>query len=222
MIDQPIEPGDLLAYLDGVDLPHVEQALQASPGLRQELDELRQAEQVLRQMFGGLPLPDPQDLVDVVTGQATPQQQLRVAAYIRANPAGQQELAALQAAAASRSSSRVRFLAVRQTGALAVRSAAADAIEQSFYVTELAIQVVLRIGPPSNDRWRLEGYVTQHDQPAAGVRVTLRATHARPRPRLTDADGFFAFQRLAAGTYRLQAALPQGTVVLPDIVLRYD
>jgi hypothetical protein len=215
-----IEPGDLLAYLDGVDLPHVAQALQTSAELRAQLASLRQTEQSLHKLFGGLPLPDPQDLVDVAAGQATPAQQLRVAAYTRLSPAGQQELAALLAEDAPLK--RVRrplFTALPQTTALGARSFGPATSEQAFYASELAVQVVLRLSPPSNETWQLAGYVTQHDQPAPQVRVTLRAAHARPRPRFTDVDGFFTFTRLAAGVYRLQAQFAQGVIFIPAITL---
>lgn len=215
-----IEPGDLLAYLDGVHLAHVEQALQMSAELREQLETLRRTERSLRKLFGNLPLPDPQDLVDLAVDQATPAQQLLVAAYIRANPAGQQELDTLRLAAAPPKRLRLpRFTALLQAPALGVRSAAAA--EQNFYASELAVHVVLRLPPPTDDRWRIEGYVTRNDQPATNVRITLRTAHARPRPRLTDAHGFFTFTRLRAGVYRLRIYFEQGILLLPDISIDY-
>ncbi len=87
MRDKPIEEGELLAYLDGAQLPHVEQALRASSELRRELETLRKTSITLRRAFGGIGRPDPQDLVDVATGNATPNQELRVAAYLRTSAA---------------------------------------------------------------------------------------------------------------------------------------
>ncbi|MEI8164986.1 MAG: carboxypeptidase-like regulatory domain-containing protein [Chloroflexales bacterium] len=214
-----IEPGDLLAYLDGVDLPHVAHALQTSAALRAQLANMRQREQGLRQLFGGLPCPDPQDLVDVAANVASPTQQLRVAAYTRLSPAGQQELAALLAEHAPPTARRPRFTALPQMMALGARSLGPAPSEQAFYASALAVQVVLRLSPPTDARWHMVGYVTQQDQPAPHVRVTLRAEHARPRPRFTDAEGFFTFPRLSAGVYRLQAHFEQGVVLIPTITL---
>jgi len=220
MLPKDITPGDFLAYLDGVDLPHVAQAVQASPELRRQLAEVRQTDQALQRLFGGLPMPDPQDLVDVATGQATPQQELRVAAAARSNPAVQQELDLLRSAAAPPQRSRLpRFIAAPQTAIAGVRAHALSDTEQSFYAAELAAQVVLRRIPPTAETWRIEGYVTRADQPASEVRITLQAPGRRPRPRVTDANGFFTFPRLAPGTYHLQAHFAQGIVIISDIEL---
>ncbi len=217
-----VEPGDLLAYLDTVDLPHVDHALQESADLRQRLASLRQTDRALRTIVGGLPIPDPQDLVDVATGQATPAQQIRVAAYVRANPVGRDDLAELVSAPPKPSRLRLpRFAALPLAAALGTRSGARTTTEQAFYASELAVQVVVRIVPPSGDLWQLAGYVTRNDQPASQVRVTLRAADARPRPRRTDADGFFTFTRLRAGVYHLQAQFEQGVILVPAITLTY-
>ncbi len=227
MHTDPIKPGDLLAYLDGVALPHVEQALQASAELRQELEQLRRMDHRLRQLLGGLPVPEPQDLVDVATGQATPAQQLRVAAYARSHPRAKEALTALLdlQAEPTRRSGRFRlprFAALPQLLGAGVRRGLADATsDQSFYASELAAQVVLRISPPEHDRWRIEGYVTQQDQPAPGIRVTLRGDHGRVRTRVTDDEGFFHFAQLVTGSYIVQAHFPQGIVLVPAITLAY-
>lgn len=59
-------------------------------------DELRQLDEWLQSTFEGLDRPDPQDLVDVITGQATKQQELMVAAYRRNSQRGQREFETLQ------------------------------------------------------------------------------------------------------------------------------
>ncbi|WP_129670881.1 carboxypeptidase-like regulatory domain-containing protein [Candidatus Chloroploca sp. Khr17] len=226
MNNKPLEPGDLLAYLDGVALPHVEQALEASAEVRQEFAQLRRTVQHLHERLEGLSVPEPQDLVDVATGQATPQQQLRVAAYVRANPRAKAtftELLALQSQPADRPVRfrLPRFVALPQLLGAGMRSIAPVVPDQSFYASELAVQIVLRLPPPENDYWRIEGYVTHHDQPAPDVRVRLRGDQARPRPRTTDADGFFTFARLAAGTYLVQVHFAEGVVLLPPLTLSH-
>lgn len=45
--------------------------------------------------FGGIEIPDPLDVASVLTGDATPAQKLRVAAYVRDSVRGQHELALL-------------------------------------------------------------------------------------------------------------------------------
>lgn len=220
MLPENITPGDLLAYLDGVPLPHVEQALQSSVELRQQLDELRQTDQLLQRLFGGLPLPDPQDLVDVATDQATPLQQLRVAASTRANPRTRQELDMLRTDPVPPQRVRLpRCMAVPQTAIPGVRSLTPVETEQAFYASDLSAQVVLRLIPPTNNHWQITGYVTHRDQPVADVRITLHAPQRRPRPRMTDANGFFTFARMAPGTYRLQARFAQGILIIPEIII---
>lgn len=59
-------------------------------------DELRQLDEWLQSTFEGLNRPDPQDLVDVITGQATKQQELLVATYRRNSQRGRREFEALQ------------------------------------------------------------------------------------------------------------------------------
>src|SRR6185369_2944415 len=93
-----IEDSELLAYLEGEELPHVEQALAHSAELRAELETLRRDMGYFQRAFGGIDRPDPQDLVDVVTGQATARQQMRVAAYLRQSKRARAEMAALQQA----------------------------------------------------------------------------------------------------------------------------
>ncbi|PDV98958.1 carboxypeptidase-like regulatory domain-containing protein [Candidatus Viridilinea mediisalina] len=218
----PIQPGELQAYLDGEDVPHVAEALAASPALRQELAALHRQMQTLQGFFGGLNLPDPQDLVDVATGQASPQQQLRVMAYVRASPQGREDFTTLLALQAAPQSQRLRLpniLALPQALAPGLRSLPSASDDQSFVAGELHAQVVVRVPPPRGDHWQIEGYVTQHDQPAAAVRVTLRGDQVRPRPRFTDAEGFFTFTRLPAGHYLLQAHFPQGRLLLPPLRL---
>ncbi len=133
MRDKPIEEGELLAYLDGAQLPHVEQALRASSELRRELETLRKTSITLRRAFGGISRPDPQDLVDVATGKATPNQELRVAAYLRASPTGREEMQLLKAELQSFAQPTRRFtrrlptfFAVPVLGGVGTRSATAS------------------------------------------------------------------------------------------------
>lgn len=229
-MDSPLlDDGDLLAYLEGEDLPHVAQAMAQSPQLRQELEVLRRAAGLMGRLFDGLGRPEPQDLVDVITGQASPQQQLRVAAYLRQSPAAQAEYAALEqehrdlVAPPQRRRLRLpEFFALPVGLAPGLRASApgSDDRDRSFVVAELQAQVTLRIAQRAGEQWALEGYLTVQQAPAAAVPVRLVAPGARPRPRLSDASGFFAFPRLRPGTYELRATLPQGVLVVRALSLR--
>ncbi len=230
-MNQPtIQEGELLAYLDGEPLPHVEAALRESAALREELERLRRLDRWLRDALAGKTLPDPQDLVDVAAGQATPAQRLLVAAWTRRDAAARRELAALQAeaqrlAAASRPrrARLPRFIALPLAAALGVRELDHETPgEQTFYAAELQAQVTLRVAPLPRERWRIEGYVTQQHAPAPGLKVRLTSSAAHPRPRTTDAAGFFAFGNLAPGVYTLNVYFAQGHLIVPDILLNDD
>jgi hypothetical protein len=235
MTEKPIEEGDLLAYLNGEHLPHVEAALAASPDLRIELEALRRTNHMLSNVLGGLDTFDSQDIVDVITGQATDGQQLRVAASVRQDAQVRAEFEALQqafqtAAPASRhpESGLSRFFAVPLSGMAGLRAAAPAAADvplltpgkdQSFLAADLNVQITLHLVPPAPHYWQIEGHVTHDQAPAPELKVTLTSEATRPRPRQTDDMGFFSFRRLRAGTYRLQVFFAQGIVVLPDIHL---
>ncbi len=225
-----IEDGDLLAYLAGEDVPHVAQALQQSPELRQELDDLRRASGLFTQLFAGLDRPDAQELVDVITGQASPAQQLCVAAYVRQNEVGHATYQALESEFRSltqrqrpRRGRLPEFLALPVGAVAGLRATpSADDRDQAFVVADLQAQITLRIIPRAGEIWAIEGYITQQQQPAIGVQVRLAAEGARPRPRTTDEDGFFTFARLRTGTYQLLATFDQGMVLVRDLALHDD
>ena len=212
---------DLLAYLDGERMPEVDAALSQSPELRQRLEELRADVAMFEHIFHKAPTVQPQDLVDVATGQATPQQRLLVSAYLRAHPAAQKEMNGLLTEA-RRSQARLQkrlpiFQALAfQPDMRPVRSQTAEMIFQS---ASLNARVNVRVAPMEQERGSISGIVTQNNQPAVNARVMLRAPSAHPRPRYTDNTGRFLFPKLKAGTYRLEVWFDQGTVQLPDLVL---
>lgn len=223
--------GDLLAYLSGEPLPHVVQALADSPALQAQLQEIQRADRQFARLFGGIGVPDPQDLVDVATGQASARQHLRVAAYLRESAAGRAEIVALLDPVPSPRMSRVpRWLGLplQPAGTRAgtvgsarwgLRANPGDGAEQGFYISEIHAQVIVQVLPPTGEFWVIQGRVTQQNQPVAAAQVRLSHPERRIRPRTTDAEGFFSFQRLRAGTYGLQVHLGDGRVIVPDIVL---
>lgn len=235
MDKQPIQEGDLLAYLEGEPLPHVDYHLRESAELRAELERLRRAHSTYSNLWQPAPdaaEPDPQDMVDVVTGQASAAQQLRVAAYIRQNAAARATYDALQATFAAASPAtpprhrlRVPVFAAVPAGLGAGLRTAAPLVsdrEQAFVVAALQVQVTLRVIPRDDGYWAVEGYVTREQHPATGVQVRMHADGARPRPRTTDDGGFFRFARLRDGTYQVRVLLADGTVLLRDVSLADD
>lgn len=98
MISFNLNQGDLLAHLDGERVPHLDIALRNQPELGEQLEALREADQFLHKRFGRCVRPDSQDLVDVVTGQASAAQELRVMAYLRQSAAGRAEMVAIREA----------------------------------------------------------------------------------------------------------------------------
>jgi hypothetical protein len=235
-----IKEGDLVAYLEGERLPHVTKALLKSPALQERLQLLWKMNWQLRHLSRGVSSLNPLDLVDVAYGRATPQQQLRVAAYLRESASGRAEMAALLEEYARPKRGLPQFLALplqwllnqkiagTETMDLAfgLRSSSTDTdtagTGQIFHVSELHAQVVLRIVPLKSERWKLEGYITQQDQPVAGARVMLRVESRRPQSQSTDAGGFFTFTQLAPGVYRLQVFLAQGSLLIPPMVVGDD
>jgi hypothetical protein len=229
-----LDEGDLLAYMLGEDLPHVAQVLQDSPELQQELESLRQADTLFQALFDGLDRPYPQDMVDVITGQASAEQQRRVMAYVRQHASARADFEHLEgeyrklSQTAPHTSSRLpRFIAVPLSGATGIRSGSIspglpDSDEQTFLSAELDAHVTMRIAPSVRERWTIEGHVTHRQHPVSSVQVKLASAESKPRPRQTDEAGFFTFRRLKAGSYRLQVVFEQGILVIPDIMLHDD
>lgn len=222
MISPTITDGQLLAYLDGVRLPAVESALAVSPALRARLETLRSEEFFLREMFINLPVIEPQDLVDVVTGQASPATRLRVNAYLKENPEAKEEMETLKKSLPQTSTSRRPAFAAIPVLAAGLRDAGAQSQNQSYYVAELEARVSLSITPCGTERWRVSGRVTCANQAIVGVRVALSSANFHPRPRQTDENGFFEFQRLPTDVYSLRVTLVSGILVIREIDLGND
>jgi hypothetical protein len=234
-----ISEGDLEAYLAGEKRPDVERALRTSPELQRELHELRQLNDRLLQGWGGIEHPDPQDLVDVVAGQATEQQKLVVAAYVRRSARGRRELELLQKEARLADANFPHFVAQLVTTLddirfsapqlLGVRSAtrgtakAEAKIERVYQVAELQMEVKLQIMPPTQgERWQIIGVLTQGDEAKeaiTGAQVVLQGKRGRPHRSTTDTIGFFAFRGLKQGTYQMNVYVTEGSFAVDDIDL---
>ena len=226
MKEEYIDDGELLAYLDGEHLPHVVKALANSSELQGRLDELKQLHENLFVEFEGVLRPDPQDLVDVATGQASQAQKLIVAAYVRNSVQGQAELDALETEWAksmpARGGSRKiwtlpQFLA-RPLSLVGVRSNdTRDGGLQTYYAADVQAQIAVQIPPPSNDLWKIQGYVTHEDLPLTTTAVSLYPITEMTTE--TDEMGFFAFENLPTGRYDLRLHLQDSIVLIPDIYL---
>ena len=218
--DINFDDGQLLLHSEGTTTPELTTALANSPELRERLDDLRALDTSFARLFAAPGRPDPQDLVDVACGLATAQQQLRVAAYTRESVQGRTELAALVAALAPPPKRSLPNWLALPALAAGVRGSTSLA-DQSFYSAEVAAQVALRVLPPADERWGVEGMLTRDGSPIANVLVTLRAGRGRPRRAKSDETGFFGFRGLPVGNYTLHVALDDGTVMVPNIVLTH-
>lgn len=238
MTQQTINQGDLLAYLDGERRPHVTVALLREPVLRDELEALREADRFLYTMFGGILCPDSQDLVDVATEQATSEQALRVAAYLRNSAEGRSRIELLNEAAQEveqgliESEKEPVFLSgirsllplffarplpkadVRAGGLLEIGKSS----EKTFYVAQMEARVTLYVSPPVREVWLLEGYVTQNALPVDEVSVTLQQEERLVASTTTE-EGFFTFESVEAGCYQIQVQFEQGILVIREIEL---
>lgn len=224
MSDRTIQEGDLLAYLEGQDLPHVAEALANSPELRAEYEALKQLHEKLLTEYGGVLIPDPQDMVDVVAGQATLTQKLLVYAYVRQSPQGRAEMDALEAEWAAESPPKwwklPEFLArpLQLTGVRGSQTATSAA--QTYYTAVINAQITLQIPPAHDDRRPVEGYATQDDQPPANCPVSLQGADIITTE--TDEMGFFTFADVPNGRYDLRLYLDNGILLIPDITLTDD
>lgn len=232
--------GDLIAHIHNDDTSTIQSELGALPDLAQELAALQELDALLQTSYGGSALPDPQDLIDVLTDQATPAQKLIVAAYERNSERGKREMDALRAElarsplaeTATESSGTVleqlaRFVATPLAFNMGLRAAGGDGEQMTFEATDIQAMVTIRIVPPSRERWRIEGYVTQNYEPVPNAQIGLRVEPTQTGESVTesitesatDSDGFFEFNDLAAGEYTIEAALSDGIVIVPELNL---
>ncbi|MEI7645777.1 MAG: carboxypeptidase-like regulatory domain-containing protein [Chloroflexales bacterium] len=219
--NEAIEEGELQAYVEGERSPHVGEALAHSPALQQQLALLERANQRLHALAPQTVIPSAQDMVDVAAGQATARQQLRVAAYLRMSASGRARMAyLLEGTGAKRQAVPALFLATLPAGAPTTKGDRDDERGGAVLVsTELAAHVVVRIQPVAADSWRLRGYLERRGEPLGATAVVLRTPDGRRRTRTTDDGGFFAFDRLPAGSYHLRIGLDAGVLLTPPIVL---
>lgn len=227
MSKHSIQPGELLAYLNGEQLPHIEQALQESLELQQKLEELREAEMLLQKLVHRVDKFDPLDLVDVVSGNATPEQKLRMAALVRHNPKIREELDALKKEwralnqKEERSKTLPEFFATPLELALGLRGdQEVERKECTFQVVELKAKITFRFASAVSGDWQLDGYLTQHEEHLPEIKIFLRSNKKRVRSTYTDGEGFFSFSHLSSGIYQLKAYLDQGVIVISDIELK--
>jgi hypothetical protein len=214
-----VAEGELFAYLSGENLPHVEQALVDSPELREKLDAIKTTLIGLRRRFGGMEIPDTQDLVDVACGQASPLQELRIAAYLRDSAEGRDRMLELLVEQQPSQARRGLFSLAIPGLAFGTRSEVNHSTEPLslsnpiFVANEINAQIVLRIVPPSTRGWTIKGQVSRGGLPVPMIKVSLYGNLPRSRGRTTDENGFFQFTNLDAGSYHVRASLLEGTVI---------
>lgn len=226
----PINPGDLLQYVLGDTSPELSQLIRSSPEAMRQADELLEADKALSMLLRSEAPSIEQDMVDVAVGQATANQRLRVAAYVRQNPRAQAELDALKREYALITGKKpepvarkASFPAMPILGLRGVRAQeqVGQQRELAFEVVELDAQVTLRMTHPEGNFWALSGYVTVDGVPGAGAGITLRGTTSDlRRRRKCDEAGTFSFSRLAPGDYSLLVTVDKGRLVVPELRLR--
>jgi hypothetical protein len=224
--DETIEEGILQAYLEGERQPHVVDALAHSSELQHQLALLARANERLHRLAPRTVIPSNSDLVDVATGQATPTQQLRVAAYLRESKAGRERMAyLLEGDRHPRFGALTLYLATPPLAVTGTKSKTNVEVSDDgpmFVATELAAHIVVRVQPMTVDSWRLRGYLEQQGEPLGTRQVVLRAADGRRRTRTTDTGGFFTFERLPVGSYHVRVALDAGVLLTPPIALGHE
>lgn len=162
--------------------------------------------------------PPPEQLADYVLGLLAGNEQLRVAAHVRRCPLCQDDVAIARPPEPAPQAGRARTLLARALPAavgIGRRGGAAGEVRR-FVAADLLVE--LTIAPPSEDAWRITGQVLRADEAQPNLAVTLRAPGRRYQ-RTTDADGFFVFAGLAAGTYRLSVRAGSVRVQIEDLQL---
>lgn len=160
--------------------------------------------------------PAPEQLADYTLGLLAGNEQLRVAAHVRQCPLCQDDVAISRPPAPQ--PGRLRTLIARALPAAvgAGRRGGRQSEVRRFVSADLLVE--LTIAPPSEDVWRITGQVLRTDIAQPDLPVTLR-TQGRRYQQTTDADGFFVFTGLAAGTYRLSVRAGSVRVQIDDLVL---
>ncbi|MCE7980824.1 MAG: carboxypeptidase regulatory-like domain-containing protein [Caldilinea sp. CFX5] len=241
----PISDVDLLAYLEGEEIPGLDEALRASPALQQKLEELRALDAWLYQTFDGIGRPAPGDLVDVALEQASDQQKLFVAAYERNSLRGRAEMASLRhearqqrarpqqrpsspwfarlvASPNASHTSRPQAAGVRSSDAPTMK---AGAMTERFYVVEEA-QASVRIQithPLYGERWIMSGMINHtanEEAPLADLLLILQNQRGgRGLRATTNSLGYFTFRDIKAGIYQLKIHFAEGIAIIADLVL---
>lgn len=237
---QSISEVELLAYLEGEEIPGIVEALRASPALQQKLEELRALDAWLYQTFDGMGRPEPGDLVDVALEQASDRQKLLVAAYERNSLRGRAEMASLRQEAKQQQRSPARWFArlvaplsaphTSRLQAAGVRSAdrppmKAGAITEQLYVVEEArASVRLQITRPrQGERWTLSGMINQttdEETPLADLLLILQNQRGgRGLRTTTNSLGYFTFRDSKAGVYQLKIHFDEAIAIIAELVL---
>lgn len=229
------EEADLLAHFDGKKVKGLSEALSGSQELEERFSRIKKQHNQLKKLLKGVGVPDSQDLVDVVTGQASAQTRLIVDAYVRNSPSGKQrmDLIRKEYAQLERESapSKIRlpvFIAVPARLGIALRSANdeddpfARPLEGAYETADLEAKVAYRIVPSWQEQFRVEGTVLHKGLPAINVRVSLRGDKGRAKIIQTTSIGYFVFDKMAPGRYRLRIQVGGGILETPSIETPHD
>ncbi|MEM7538241.1 MAG: carboxypeptidase regulatory-like domain-containing protein [Chloroflexota bacterium] len=235
-----LQEGDLHDYITGNASLEVMNAIESTPAYQQQALEQSQMDQFLTDIFEGMSVITHQDLVDVVSGQVSRARETVIRTQCQRDPALAAELAELEAAWEAMATAEEptaplleqvtqfvkEFFAVPAMAGAHARSGdtsqATQSSQQSYDVEKLAARVTLRIVPPEDEVWQINGYVIQNNEPVAGAEVTLTSAESILESSTTDEQGFFDFDEIEEGTWQLRVQIPDGIILLPEFELRDD
>jgi hypothetical protein len=165
--------------------------------------------------------PPAEDLAAFMLGDLGGVDQLRVAAHVRSCPLCQQ-LADLCAPPSPPEPALRRLIAGLAAPALAtgLRGDGGGAQVRRYMAADISVE--LTIPPPDGEAWEVVGQVLCGGLGLPFCPVQIQTGRRRPLTRSSDADGFFGFSGLPAGTYRLTITYGQVRVEVESLGLSHD
>lgn len=145
--------------------------------------------------------------------------QLRVAAHVRGCPLCQ-ELALICAPPPAPARRPLLARLADLSPAAELRGDADPAQPRRYVAADITIE--LTIPRPEGEMWQIVGQVLRGGLGLPLCPVQLQAGRRRPITRICDVDGFFSFEGLPAGAYRMTVEHAQVRVEIASLSLGYD
>jgi hypothetical protein len=224
-----IGEGDLLAYLDGVAAPAAALHIAACPRCRADLAALRRLDGLFAAAHVRAACPSPELLLQYQAELLGPTERRPIANHLLSCADCNADLAALAAPFAPGPLEQLANAGARllravlqpsQQPALALRGAAGQS--QIFSAGEY--QVLIAIGPPAapGGSAQIEGQISGADELlAAGPGEALLWRDGQQlRADAVDELGFFAFDGLGSGDYRVELRLGPQPLIIDGLSVR--